>query len=276
MHKISIIIPCYNHGHYLEEAIQSIHEANNGQEIEIIIVNDGSTDAFTIQKLQELDETDVIIIHKQNAGLSAARNTGIQNSSGTLILPLDADNKLSEIGLSAPLNVFNQHPEIGIVYGDRLLFGVQTKQIEVGDFNLQKLMLGNYIDACAMFKKEIWENVSGYDEQMLTGWEDWEFWLHAAFKGSIFYYLPQVLFSYRVVTNSMVHNLNKSKQKSDDIILYISKKHNQYFGPQYVDQYIFSKFEKSAVGSWSKLFLRQFFPKKFKKMVSAGKLRRYW
>ncbi len=277
MPVVSIVIPCYNHGHYLDDALESLESAGKGLHVEIIIVNDGSTEKATQKKLAQLEADGYQVIHQKNGGLASARNAGIRAAQAEIILPLDADNKITEIGISLPLALFEKNPDVSVIYGDRLLFEAQSGQVTVGDFNLQKLMLGNYIDACAMFRKKMWEALGGYDHTMpFTGWEDWEFWLHASFRGFKFHYLPEVLFNYRVVSNSMVHGLNKSKQKLDALLEHLEGRHPNHFGSQYVDRYFFSKFEESAIGAWGKLLLKRFFPGAFNKLVSAGKLRKYW
>src|SRR5688500_12631026 len=90
---ISVIIPCYNQGHYLREALESLEKCN--QELfEIIIVNDGSTDSFTNEYTKELESRGYKLIFQQNTGLGQARNNGIKQAVGKYILPLDADNKI--------------------------------------------------------------------------------------------------------------------------------------------------------------------------------------
>ena len=77
---LSVIIPCYNHGKYIREAIQTVLDsADEHYPYEIIIVNDGSTDEYTIETLGRLAAEGYTVIHQQNMGLSAARNTAIRN-----------------------------------------------------------------------------------------------------------------------------------------------------------------------------------------------------
>ena len=91
---ISIVIPCYNHGQYIDEAIISVEEYKN-KDYEIIIINDGSTDNFTNIRLEELKEGGYNVIVQKNQGLGKTRNNGIKIANGKYILPLDADNKIT-------------------------------------------------------------------------------------------------------------------------------------------------------------------------------------
>lgn len=273
---VSVVIPCYNHGQYLDEALQSVRTATGPLHVETLIVNDGSTDPFTIEKLLSVEAQGYTVIHQDNKGLSAARNTGIRKANASIIVPLDSDNRLQPNSLQQWIHAFEAHPDAAVIYGDRQLFDHQTDCVTVGDFNLQKLMLGNYIDACAAFRKEVWNVTGGYDERMRTGWEDWEFWLHAAFKGFRFLYQPQIRFDYRVHTDSMVHALNRDKLKLDAILAYMEEKHPHHFGIRFVDAYVRSKFEQSYMGALGKMTLKLFFPDSFNTLVQKGKLRRYW
>src|SRR5437899_68511 len=90
---VSVIIPCFNHGEFLMDAVHSVEECARTL-YEIIIVNDGSTDPPTVQLLKDLEEKGYNIINQNNQGLAAARNNGIAAATANYILPLDADNKI--------------------------------------------------------------------------------------------------------------------------------------------------------------------------------------
>lgn len=273
MPKISIVIPCYNHGQYIDEAIQSVEQISDESLYEIIIVNDGSSDDFTNRHLEQLSSKGYHVIVQQNMGLSAARNTGISAATSDLILLLDADNKIDPRYIYRSIEILTEKPEISIVYSDSQLFGDESNIRRAAPFNLQKLMLDNYIDACAVIRKDVWVRNSGYDTNMKTGLEDWEFWLHSAFNGYKFWYIPEPLYHYRVLKTSMVHQLIAQKRKSNEIQLYMMKKHQSAYGPQFIDEDILAKFASNPVGYIFKLVLKRYFPKQFDKLTQEGRLR---
>lgn len=276
MPKVSIVVPCYNHGKYIDEAIRSVESIKDKSLYELIIVNDGSKDEFTNSRLKELAAQGYNVIFQHNQGLAASRNNAISASSGEYILPLDADNKIRPEYVYRGIEILENNKDISVVYGNAQLFGDSTGIMRPGPYNLQKLMLGNYIDACAFYRREVWEKTGGYDKNMpFTGIEDWDMWLGASFIGYRFCYVDEVLFDYRVLGDSMIRNLKASKRKGDANLAYLMKKHKQFFGPQYVDEYFMSKFSGSAVGFMSKLFLKRYFPGKFRSMVEKGDLREY-
>jgi len=98
--KVSIVIPCYNHGAMLREALASVEEVRNGNVAEVIIVDDGSSEAETMRILNEAAEAGHCIVPQPNRGVSAARNTGIRLAKGEFILPLDSDNRLGDVYLN--------------------------------------------------------------------------------------------------------------------------------------------------------------------------------
>ena len=199
--EVSIVIPTYNDAIYLIDSLASVEKCQI-DDAEVIIVDDGTEDEESRRILQTLKERGYHIITQENRGLSAARNTGIANSRGRFILPLDADNRLCAGFIKAALEAFAAGPDLGVVYTDRQLFGKQTGTVHVPDFNLQKLLFGNYIDACAMFRRELWNDLIGYDER-LPCWEDWEFWIRAGVHGWSFQHLNRIGFEYRVRTGSL-------------------------------------------------------------------------
>jgi glycosyltransferase involved in cell wall biosynthesis len=222
--KVSIIIPCYNHGMYLEEAIKSVEQNADNLSYEIIIINDGSTEETTINTLNELQQKGYTIIHQENQGLAAARNNGIIASSGTYIIPLDSDNKLHKNYLTKAISILDKRPDIDIVYGRPMFFGNEDGLREIGDFNFNKIIKDNYIDACAVFRRTIWSKTNGYDGKMpVMGHEDWEFWIHSFLVGARFFYLDKICFYYRVQPESM--RISTTRFGFDANRKYIHNKH---------------------------------------------------
>ena len=228
---ISVIIPCFNHGEFLEEAIQSIEEYPEPI-YEIIIVNDGSTDETTRNAIADLKQRGYTIIEQANQGLATARNVGIDRATGEYILPLDADNKIRSNYIEKGISILQKYSKVGVVYGNAYLFGEESSIFQVPDFNLYQLLCGNYIDACAIFRKQVWRDCGGYDANIpeKLGYEDWDFWLSAVDSGWEFYHLREVTFEYRVRHNSMVAacNLPENRQK---LFRYICNKHRNLFLP---------------------------------------------
>lgn len=211
--RLSIIIPCYNMGNYVKDAVISVLEYSNQTDIEIIIVNDGSDDnGYTKNVLDGFNESNIKIIHQSNKGLSTARNIGIKKANSNYVLLLDADNKIRKDYISIGIEELDNNKNAAMVYGDLKKIGTKNLEITVGEFDITKVLVKNYIDACVVLRKSAWESVNGYDEKMLNGYEDWDFLMRLYAKDWRFKYVNKVLFDYRVRENSMLANSNKIRE----------------------------------------------------------------
>lgn len=228
---VSIIVPCYNQAQYLDEALQSVLEQTY-VDWECIIVNDGSPDNTeeTALKWCEKDKR-FVYLKKVNGGLSAARNTGIENAKGDFILPLDADDKIAPYYISLALNEFNQDETLRLVYCKAEKFGNEIGLWQLPKFSLFNLSRNNLIFPSAMFRKTDWKLVGGYDVKMIYGWEDWEFWISILKEGGNVKCLNKVGFYYRVKSDSMLKRINQEKGKY--LLEYLSVKHADFFVKQF-------------------------------------------
>lgn len=211
---VSVIIPCYNHGHFLKETVLSVIKQTYTN-WECIIINDGSIDD-TQYIAKELCATDCRLryLYKNNAGLSAARNTGISSAVGNYILPLDADDILSPYYIQKTIEILKRDKGIRLVYTGTQLFGTET-DVRNEPFVLKNFMLKNLIPCTALFYKEDWQKVNGYNENMVNGYEDWDFWMSLIEIGINVKKDDMLLFNYRRTPNSM------SKNMDSHTILYI-------------------------------------------------------
>jgi glycosyltransferase involved in cell wall biosynthesis len=230
--RVSVVIPCYNHGNFLGEAVNSVLESDFG-EYEIIIINDGSTDPYTLRVFKELEQRflqnqKITIIHQENSGLPTARNTAVKVAKGEYILPLDADNKIRPHYLSKAVEILDNNKDIGVVYAYANLFGEKKGVWVFPPFNSKKLLLENFVEACSVFRKRIWEECDGYDPSMVIGYEDWDLWISAMEKGWGFHLLEEVLFDYRLRKDSMASNCN-IPDNHRQIIRYICNKHRHTY-----------------------------------------------
>ncbi|HEV7516213.1 MAG TPA: glycosyltransferase [Thermoanaerobaculia bacterium] len=204
---LSIVIPCHDDGEFLVEAVASA-ERSAPERAELLIVDDGSTAARTLEVLEVLRRAGYRVIDQENAGLAAARNRGIREARGRYLLPLDADNRLRPGFPAAAVAALDADPAVGVVYGDRQEFGCRSRRVAVPEFDLNGLLRANSIDACSVLRREVWEQCGGYDGTMpAMGWEDWDLWLGAAERGWRFQRLTDVTFDYRVRPASMASGL---------------------------------------------------------------------
>ena len=251
MEKVSVIIPCYNQGHFLDEAVDSVLQQTHDN-IEIIVVNDGSTDDYTVRLLNEYSREKTTVITTANQGLAAARNNGILNSSGEYILPLDADDKIGADYVEKALDAMVKTPSAGIVYCRARSFGAVEGRWNLPDFSLQDMIRDNIIFCTALFRRSDWDLVGGYDPAMKYGWEDYDFWLSLIERGREVIQLEEFLFFYRVAQDSMVRS--KEKWQKVEMFKRIYQKHASLIGENievWLDELVESK-EKNYL---SKLYI---------------------
>ncbi len=199
---LSVIIPCHNHGEFMIDAIASVERfLPDGSEL--IVVNDGSDQPRTLEVLTTIRNLGYVVVDQPQSGLAAARNRGIALARGQYILPLDADNRIRDGFAETAIRYLNDHPAVGVVYGDRYDFGKRRGPYRVANFDLDTILLENYIDACAVYRKSLWSDCGGYDTE-LSAWEDWEFWISASERGWTFHRLDALTFDYRVRPESLV------------------------------------------------------------------------
>ncbi len=208
MPSVSVIIPCYNQGAYLDEAVGSVL-AQTYRDFEIIIVNDGSTDEFTNKKCESYADEKIKLLTTDNQGLAAARNNGIALARGKYILPLDGDDLIEPAYISEAVAVLDAEPDTGIVYCHARLFGAVETDWLLPEYCIEEMVRDNVIFCTALFRKSDWELVGGYDPGMIYGWEDYDFWLSLIERGREVKQLKGSYFRYRVTADSMVRSKEK-------------------------------------------------------------------
>lgn len=228
MPKLSVIIPCFNSEATLNATLESVFKQSLS-DWEAIIVNDGSLDNLgSIAKQWVEKDNRFKYFEKENGGLGSARNYGIKKAKGRFILPLDSDNKVRPLFAETAIDSFLVNQDVGVVYGNAMYFGEKEGIWTMGNFNKYRLMVNNYIDACALIKKSVFDDVGLYDEHLpYQGHEDWEFWLRVINSKYKFLYIDMIAFNYRVEKQSMINSFDKDMMtKNTD---YIKRKHFQLY-----------------------------------------------
>ncbi len=204
--EISVVIPCYNHGDYLEESVASVL-AQTLPAREIIIVNDGSTDntVKVSDRLIEENKDLIFRVDQENMGLSC-RNSGIKIASSNYIFTLDADDKIDRKTLEKMSHILDTHHEVGLVYGHTRIFGDMNFTVKVPEFSEKWLLTKGNVGSMVMFRKKAWEDAGGYNPNMSLGYEDWDLALGIYEKGWKLYNTKKAFGFYRKSGISMVQN----------------------------------------------------------------------
>ena len=171
--KVSIIVPCYNYGRFLKNCIDSIL-AQTYQNIEVIVINDGSTDQ-TSKILQSYNSKIHAITNFSFNGVGAARNQGLSFATGRLCLFVDADDYLEPFFLERTVPVIQQS-KAGIVYsGFRQIFTDRSKNFIPIPYQRHELMKENYMAVTSLTITDLVKKVGGFDNNLLI--QDYDLWL---------------------------------------------------------------------------------------------------
>ena len=223
---ITIIIPCYNDFQYIEQSVQSALNQTYPN-IEVIVVDDGSN-VETKTVLKKIEPKISQLITQENQGQSTARNIGIQAAKGEFILVLDSDDYFEPSFCEESVAVFSTDASIKIVTCQAtLLFSDDKKELYIpngGD--IKSFMYGNCALGTSMFKKEDWKIVSGYDETMRSGFEDWEFFIRLLKSGGTAFVIQKPLYTYRKREASTTTRANKARY---DLLHFIFTKHKDLY-----------------------------------------------
>jgi glycosyltransferase involved in cell wall biosynthesis len=205
---ITIIIPCYQQGRFLNDAVTSL-QAQTYTNWEAIIVNDGSTDetALIARIICDADSR-VRYLEKPNGGLSSARNSGLAIAKGEWIQFLDADDQLDSRKFKTQISFFWDHPDVDVVYSNaRYFFCSSFGQFNRGPYAngpdhdwiaeawedprpmLRKLIDRNILPVCSpLLRRSVIDQVGLFNEE-LAALEDWEYWVRCTIAGVRFQFI---------------------------------------------------------------------------------------
>jgi glycosyltransferase involved in cell wall biosynthesis len=224
---VSVVIPCYNGGKFLATLLDSLAK-QTFRDFEIIIVNDGSNDPLTLDRLDALRGT-VRVVDQANRYLPGARNTGFREASADFILPLDCDDTLEPSFLAETVAALRQaSSEIGFVFCHMRLTGAIEGTLKCR-FNRFEQLFINRLPYCMLIRKSAWERAGGYDETMRNGMEDWEFNIRLNEAGFQGLEIDKPLFVYNVRADGML--LSKSAHLQGTIWRYIRTQHPDLYRP---------------------------------------------
>lgn len=196
---VSVIIPCYNYGGYLDRLIACLEE-QTFRNFEIILIDDGSTDGNTIDKIAEIEKRGIDnlrIIRQDNQGVIAARNNAIEEAKGKYIFPLDADDTIERTFLQKCMLYLESFPPHCFVYswtystGDSDFVWKTYDSDPTGCLNENRMGL-------MVFPREQFCQVGGYNPVMKDGYEDWELCVHLIRNGCVGRVIPEPLYNYFV------------------------------------------------------------------------------
>jgi glycosyltransferase involved in cell wall biosynthesis len=177
---VTVVITCFNYGRFLGEAVGSARE-QEGVAPRVIVVDDGSTDAATMEALERLP-ADVELVRQLRGGVCAARNAGLARADTPYLLVLDADDKLRPNALSILREPLERDSRLGFAYGRMHFFGEWEGDLRFPPYDPYALLYRHTIGVSGLMRRELVAATGGFDPAF-EQFEDWELWVNALAHG---------------------------------------------------------------------------------------------
>lgn len=223
--NVAVVVSSFNQGLMVREAVVSVLDQSLGP-VQLVVVDDGSTDPESVDVLAELEREDVRILRQPNRGVSAARNAGVRFLDAGLVAVLDGDDRYRPGFLEAVVGEFDDD-DVVATSSWLAMFGTATGVVRPSGGRVVDFLVRNSCPAPAVFRRDRWEAVGGYAEDMREGFEDWDFFLRLLTLGGQIRIVPEALIDYRTQPGSA--NLEGMKRR---LRLYgeIIDRHSSVFG----------------------------------------------
>jgi len=205
--------------------------------IEIIVVGDGSTDAETRLILNKLSNPSVKVFFRENGGVASARNYGIESSKGQYILTLDANCRFKPPFIEKAINVLVNNPSVGMVTSYIIRdYGEGKTKVQKTGGDLSTFVKKHESSSSLLFRYQCWEEAGGYDEN-LKGFEDWDFAVAVTKNGWPVHSIPEYLIYYSDMGEFFKVN---HRQTQPEQIRHIVNKHKDAF-QDYIVEVMYEK-----------------------------------
>lgn len=227
---VSIIVPCYNYGHFISYTLDSVLQQTHSN-WECIVVDDGSTDNTKDVVYSYINRNKRFkYVYQTNKGPSAARNTGIKEAKGDFVQFLDADDLIEKRKLELQVAYLSEHPEVDIVYGEARYFPTEKPEQRLysmkgdnvpwmpkvsgkGEAVLECLVHTNIMPVSSPLMKRRIIDACGLFDETLRSHEDWDYWLRCAFHNAHFSYFDHT------ETYTLIRNHPDSATKNQELML---------------------------------------------------------
>ena len=225
--KVSVIVPAYNCATTIGETLASVVNQSL-DDFECIVVDDGSTDETASVIAPFAADERFQLIHQENAGVSAARNAGLDAARGQHMCFLDSDDGFPPTAIGAMSTVLDARHDVHIVYPDITAFGDVNGVWRMPEFSIDRLKDGNIMPYCSMFRGDLARRgIARYNIEHYL--EDYEFWVNIAKRGFKALHIPQSLLNHRKRTG--VGRSEQTKETHDACFLAVRRLHPDFWKP---------------------------------------------
>ena len=228
MELVSVIMPCYNDGKYIKEAIESVKNQTYS-DWELIVIDDGSDDEETVKIIESIEDDRITVLHTEHLRPAGARNYGIKNAKGKYILPVDSDDKIDPTYMEKAVKIIESDEKLGVVYCEADLFGEKSGKWDLPAYSFEKMLLDNVVFVTALFYREDWKKLGGFNTNMAAGMEDYDFWLGILGLGRDIYQIPEILFHYRIKPVSRTTGFQSDCTQMQEVYRQMYDNHKEFY-----------------------------------------------
>jgi glycosyltransferase involved in cell wall biosynthesis len=210
---VSVIMPAYNAGEYITEAIESVL-IQNYRNFKLIVIDDGSTDN-TKDIVASFKNNKIKYFYQENKGLAGAQNTGIKISQGPFLIKLDSDDMMTPDFISKHLQEFEKHPEADLVYCDDYLIDENSKSIRVikrPEYKNTRMLIRDLfhcgfpvVPFRTCIRKSVFDKIGLFDENLRMA-EDYDMMRRFVKYDLKIQHLPNVMYLRRMTSDSLSRN----------------------------------------------------------------------
>lgn len=237
---VSVVIANYNHGNEITKCIQSLSAQTWSGKVEIIVVDDGSTDGshkLLFELAGSYENLTVDLYLEKSGGPARPRNIGLRKATGDLLAILDPDDWLEPTCIEEVVNAFKKNPQASIVYFGLDTFGLNEGRSPAVPYSAEVETQQNFINCMSFYRRQVYEDVGGYDEAaMLHGVEDWNFWVSAVRLGHIAVPIARQLAHYCVSETGLFQSevLPNFEEKRNEVY----RRNNEVYSVEFLDAHL--------------------------------------
>lgn len=220
--RVAVVVPCLDDGATLVGTLDSLRDQ---EPHELVVVDDGSTDPATLAVMARLRAEGVNVISQSNAGLSAARMTGVRSTTAPYVLPLDADDALEPGAIAALGDALDADPGAALAWGDVTIFGdVEYRLAPRRVLDSWWITYANGVPVCSLVRRDALLEAGGWS--MGSGYEDWDLWMSFAERGLRGVYIGRPVQRYR---RHGVRMLGETIARRDELVERLRTRHADLF-----------------------------------------------
>jgi glycosyltransferase involved in cell wall biosynthesis len=193
MPRVAVVVPCFNDGVTLPATLESLRDE---EPHELVVVDDGSDDAATLELLAGLAQAGTRVVRRDNGGLSAARTTGVAATTAPYVFPLDADDAIVPGALATLADALDAEPRAALAWGDVEVWGeVEVRLAVARSLDPWLLTYLNDVPVASLLRRDALAAAGGWS--MGSGYEDWDLWLALAERDYTGVHVPAATLRYR-------------------------------------------------------------------------------